>query len=405
LRFRRSPQRRVERSTGQVHLAGGDQVDPLDERELVELSAVFAAPRWLRDLGFASWLTVGALLLLLGLVWLLGATATITQPVVAGFVIACVTSPLVRFLGRHGIGRAAGAAVVLLLILAVGVLVVVLVIGGITSQSAQLSAAASDAGDKISGWLDDLGVDPSSASSATDSAQRDATSTVSTLVHGIATGISGLTSLVLGLSFALLSIFFLLKDGPAMRAWLVRHMGVPLPVGRIITGDVIVALQRYFGGVTIVAAFNAFVVGIGALLLGVPLVGTIALVTFICAYIPYIGAAAAGALAVVVALGSEGTQTAVLMLVVVILANGALQQLVQPLAYGAALDLNPLVVLVVTVGAGALFGMVGLVLAAPFTSAAVHISADLARAHAATPQPEPEPPPLIGGEPAPGLER
>jgi predicted PurR-regulated permease PerM len=404
LTFRRSRRRRVESSTGEVGLAGEDHVVSLDERQVVELSAVFAAPRWLRDLGFASWLTVGALLLLLGLVWLLGATATITQPVVAGFVIACVTSPLVRFLAGHRIARAAGAAIVLLLILGIGVLLVVLVLGGITSQSAQLSAAASDAGDKISGWLEDAGVDFSSASSATDSAQRDATSTVSTLVHGIATGISGLTSLVLGLSFALLSIFFLLKDGPAMRAWVVRHMGVPPPVGRIITGDVIVSLQRYFGGVTIVAAFNALVVGIGALILGVPLVGTIALVTFICAYIPYIGAAAAGALAVVVALGSNGTQTAVLMLVVVILANGALQQLVQPLAYGAALDLNPLVVLVVTVGSGALFGMVGLVLAAPLTSAAVHISGDLARARAAIPSAEPEPSPPAGGEPAPGLE-
>jgi predicted PurR-regulated permease PerM len=374
-----------------VDVAPADESLRLDERDLVELSAVFAAPRWLRDLGFASWLTVGALLLLLGLIWLIGATATITEPVIAGFVVACVTAPLVRLLARRRIPRAVGAAIVLLLILAIGVLVVVLVIGGITSQRDELSSLASNAGDKISGWLKDVGVDAPSAASVTDSAQKDATATVSTLVHGIATGISSLTSLVLGLSFALLSIFFLLKDGPAMRAWVVRHMGVPAPVGRTITGDVVVALQHYFGGVTIVAAFNAFVVGIGALLLDVPLVGTIALVTFICAYIPYIGAAAAGGLAVVVALGSGGTDTAVIMLIVVILANGALQQLVQPLAYGAALDLNPLVVLVVTVGAGALFGMLGLVLAAPLTSAGVHISADLARARAPTPEAIEEP--------------
>ena len=50
-----------------------------------------------------------------------------------------------------------------------------------------------------------------------------------------------------------------------------------------------------------------------------------------------------------------------------------LQQLIQPLVMGATLSLNPLVVLVVTIGAGSLFGMVGLTLAAPLTSAAVHI--------------------------------
>ena len=56
---------------------------------------------------------------------------------------------------------------------------------------------------------------------------------------------------------------------------------------------------------------------------------------------------------------------------------GALQQVIQPFVMGATLSLNPLVVLVVTIGAGALFGMVGLTLAAPLTSAAVHISNEL----------------------------
>ena len=71
------------------------------------------------------------------------------------------------------------------------------------------------------------------------------------------------------------------------------------------------------------------------------------------------------------------------MLVIVLLANGLLQNILQPIAFGATLGLNPLVVLIVTVGAGALFGMVGLVLAAPLTSAAVSMSANLARARAA----------------------
>jgi predicted PurR-regulated permease PerM len=75
------------------------------------------------------------------------------------------------------------------------------------------------------------------------------------------------------------------------------------------------------------------------------------------------------------------------MLVIVILANGMLQNVVQPIAFGATLSLNPLVVLVVTIGAGCLFGMIGLVLAAPLTSAAVHIMGDLARARAAAAAP------------------
>ena len=40
---------------------------------------------------------------------------------------------------------------------------------------------------------------------------------------------------------------------------------------------------------------------------------------------------------------------------------------------GAALNLHPLAVLVLTIGAGCIFGMLGLVLAAPIASAVVHI--------------------------------
>ena len=68
---------------------------------------------------------------------------------------------------------------------------------------------------------------------------------------------------------------------------------------------------------------------------------------------------------------------------IVLLANGLLQNIVQPIAFGATLDLNPLVVLIVTIGAGSLFGMVGLILAAPLTSAAVHIVRDVGQARLA----------------------
>jgi predicted PurR-regulated permease PerM len=362
-------------------------VEHAEEHHLVQidaeqLSAVFSAPRWLRDLGLLSWFLVGVAFLLAGLIALLGATSAITQPVLIGFVVACVASPVVHWLGRHGLPRAAGAALVLLALVAIAVLVIVLVIGGITSQLGDIGSYSGDAVEKVEGWLTDAGVDSGGASSASETTKDSVSSSMSALIHGAISGIEGLASLALGLSFAMLSIFFLLKDGPSMRAWVDRHLGVDESVAQTITGNVIVSLRRYFGGVTIVAAFNAVVVGLGAIVLGVPLVGTIALVSFVTAYIPYIGAFVAGAFAVVLALGSEGVTDAIIMLVIVLLANGLLQNILQPIAFGATLGLNPLVVLIVTVGAGALFGMVGLVLAAPLTSAAVHISADLARARA-----------------------
>jgi predicted PurR-regulated permease PerM len=160
-------------------------------------------------------------------------------------------------------------------------------------------------------------------------------------------------------------------------------MGVPHDIGHTITGRTLQSLRGYFVGVTAVAVFNAVVIGLGAWILGVPEVGAIMLINFVAAYIPYLGAWSAGAFTVLIALGSEGSGTAITMAVVVLLANGILQQLVQPLAYGAALGIHPLAVLIVTIAGGSLFGTIGLILAAPLTSAIVKISSDLARVRAA----------------------
>jgi putative heme transporter len=379
------------------HGKGGDArnaegVLPVPELEPGGLASSFAPPPWLRNVGRTSWLLVGFLVLLAGVIWLLGATYTITGPVVAATIVATVAMPVVGRLDRH-MPRAAAAGLVLLGLLALGVVVLVIVIGGITSQEGSIGDNLSAAADKAESWLKRAGVDSSGASSAKSQVESDVPQIVSTLTHGIVSGIQGLTSLAFGLSFFLLSLFFLLKDGPSMHAWLDRHLGVPQPVATVVTGRTIGSLRGYFRGVTIVAAFNGVVVAIGALLLGVPLAGTIGVVTFVTAYIPYVGAFVSGAFAVLLALGSEGTQTALIMLVLVILANGLLQNIVQPFAMGSALDLHPLAVLVISISAGCIFGMLGLVLAAPLTSAAVKITRDLARARAV--ETEPEQPPEV----------
>ena len=354
----------------------------LSPAEAGQLATVFAPPRWLRDLGRASWLLVGLFVLLAGVVWLLGTTQTIVGPVVAATIVAAVTAPVVRRLTTHRIPRAVAVAIVLLAVAAVAVVVIVIVIGGVTSQTSEIGKHASEAADRGEGWLKSLGVNDSGAAGAKDAAERDVPAIISALATGVIHGIKGLTSVAFALSLSALSLFFLLKDGPLMRGWVDRHLGVPLPVAQTITGGVLRSLRGYFQGVTIVAAFNGVVVGLASLALNVPLAGTIAVVTFVTAYVPYIGAFVAGAFAVIIALGAKGTTIALVMLLVVILANGLLQNIVQPFAMGSALDLHPLAVLVLTISAGCVFGMIGLVLAAPIASAAVHITRDLARARA-----------------------
>jgi len=107
-------------------------------------------------------------------------------------------------------------------------------------------------------------------------------------------------------------------------------------------------------------------------LLGVPLAGTIAVVSFVTSYVPYIGAFVAGAFAVLIAYGSGGLPHALIMLAIVLLANNTIQNVVEPFAFGTRLRLHPLVVLLTVTTAAILFGMMGAILAAPLASAAAN---------------------------------
>ena len=93
------------------------EIDP------AELSGIFAAPQWLRDLGLMAWLLVGVAAFLVGAIWLLTLTQTIVLPVITAGIMAAVLSPMVGYLERHRVPRGAATAIVFLLIVAAGALV------------------------------------------------------------------------------------------------------------------------------------------------------------------------------------------------------------------------------------------------------------------------------------------
>jgi len=362
------------RPSGREGAGGEDEVIEIDPGAL---SGIFAAPKWMRDLGFSSWLLVGVAAALVGTIWLLSLTETIVLPVITAGIIASVTAPLVDWLSRHRVPRAVGAALVFVAIIAVGFAVGMLILAGIASQADSLSASLRDGASEIESLVGDLGVNATTAADANSGASASISAGFEALTHGLVGGVDKLASLTVFLSFTALSLFFLLKDMPTIGGFVERHLGVPVPLAHSILGRLAVSMRGYFLGVTAVSVWSALIVGAGALALGVPLPATIAIVTFVGGYVPYLGAWAAGAFAVLIALGGEGVETALALAVVVLLANGVLQQLIQPIAYGAALKLHPLAVLIVTIAGGCLFGAIGLVLAAPLLSAGVRITAEI----------------------------
>src|SRR5436190_13102414 len=173
------------------------------EIDATSLSRVFSAPMWLRDLGLLAWFLVGVAILLVGLVWLLGLTSTITMPVIVGAILATVAGPLVTKMQQHGVPRAAGAAIVLLGLVVLVFLIFLMVVGGIVEQSSEIKTSLSEAVDKIESWVNSLGANGTSG--VKQSAETGTANAGHTLIHGLGQGIKDLTSLIFFLTFSAFS--------------------------------------------------------------------------------------------------------------------------------------------------------------------------------------------------------
>lgn len=178
------------------------------------------------------------------------------------------------------------------------------------------------------------------------------------------------SEVLFGIFLALALTFLFLKDGAAMWQWLVTKLNGRArdrvdAAGRAAWGTV----GAYVRGLTVVAAFDAVGIAAGLLLLGVPLVVTLAVLQFVASYIPTIGALVAGAIAVAVAYSSGGFATAALTALLVLVVQQIGNNVIEPWIMGHTVPLHPAVVLIaVTVGA-ALWGVAGALLFVPLAAA------------------------------------
>jgi predicted PurR-regulated permease PerM len=318
-----------------------------------------AVPR----LGVWSWSFVGCVVATVIIVIALGAVSEIFLPMTFAAVLAVMFKPFVGTLQRHKIKPTLGAGLIVLGLLALGVGVVYATVVGVADQVDEISAVTDDA---LAEAHDSLNVDEAALEDARAATEEAApmisTGAVTRLVEGIDTLIGIASGVILGS----LIMYYMLKDGTNLRRGLVNRFGPNLrsDIDGFI-GDACRILRDYGRGRTVMSAVVSAVVGLAALLLGLPLVFTIIVVNFVGGYIPYIGAFLGGGLAVIVALGDGGVTEAVIMLLVVLASNLMLENFVEPRVMGRTLDIHPLVVLVVTALGGLVGGIVGLILAVP----------------------------------------
>lgn len=320
---------------------------------------------WLPRAGVLAWSIVGIVVVTLIIASALAAVSEIALPLTFAAVLAVVFEPLVGSLVRHGFRPTIAAGVVVLGLIALMSAVVVAVVSGVTGQADQIGESVQSA---IARAAETLSVDQSSLDSARAEMEMSASSIGGGLLTRLVSGVSGVIGFASGCILGALIMYYMLKDGARLRRSLVHQFdpAVRQDVDGFI-GDACRILRSYGRGRTVMSAIVSVVITAVSLLLGLPLVFTIAVVNFIGGYIPYIGAFIGGGLAVVIAFGDGGLGPAVIMLVVVLAANLLLENFVEPKVMGRSLDIHPLVVLIVTALGGLLGGIVGLILAVPFT--------------------------------------
>ena len=315
--------------------------------------------------GRLAWSFVGLVLVVAIVGGALAVAGTVVLPLFFAVVLAILFRPAVRWLECHHVPGALAAGVLVVALVIASVAFVWMVVVGIVREADDLMA-------QLQAALAQLGVDASASDSIT-AAVEDLSPTVSTgFVEAIFAGIDTVSTLIAAAVLGMLILYYMLKEGGAFVRAIERRM-VP---GRATQLDAFVAdsamvMRHYWMGRTIVSAVVACVVGIAAVLMGLPMVGTLMAVTFVGGYIPYIGAFIGGLLAVVVAIAENGVPAGVLMLLVVLVANLLIENLVDPHVTGRTLRIHPLVVLLVTTMGGVLGGLVGLMMAVPMTLIAV----------------------------------
>jgi predicted PurR-regulated permease PerM len=182
------------------------------------------------------------------------------------------------------------------------------------------------------------------------------------VVSGASAGISFLGGFVL----MVFVLFFFLKDGHELRTWCVRGLPLRWRTRADHAADAVwQALGSYTRGVVFVAAIDAVFIGTGLLILGVPLALSLALLTFIAAFVPIVGAVVAGAVAVLVAVASKGFGTALIVLALILLIQQIEGNVLHPVVMRRAVELHPIVVVVAVAAGGTLAGIAGAALAVP----------------------------------------
>jgi predicted PurR-regulated permease PerM len=292
-------------------------------------------------------------------------------PLLLAIIIAAAFSPVVVWMRNRGLPPIAAAWIALLGSLLVLGGIITAIVFAVRQQWAELFEEAQTGIDKLIVWVQSL---PLPLDLIDFEGLRDQLIDFATSAQfgsGALSGAVAVGEFVAGFLLFLVILFFFLKDGDRIWAFFLRPFtGVRLARGQRVGRTAVVTLGGYIRGTSIVALVDAVGIGLALVILQVPLALPLAVIVFIAAFIPIVGATVAGILAALVALVANGPVIALIVIIVVIAVNQLEGNFLQPVVMAQSLKLHPLVILLALSVGTILGGIVGAVLSVPIAATA-----------------------------------
>jgi putative heme transporter len=339
-----------------------------------------AVPAWLDTIAQFSWRLLVVLIGVAGLVMLFTRLYLVSLPIILALVLATIAVPPARRLERRGVPRLLAALVIVVGGAAAFLGGLILLVPAFTRQVAALGPTISEAFDRVLDWIEagPLGLDRSDIERLVTDALDNIgqfSGTIATQVGSIAIAVG---EVLTAISLAIVLLFFFVKDGEQIIGWFIAR--APERVRddmRAAGARGWGALAGYVRGTAAIALIDAVGIGLGLLIVGVPLVLPLTLLVFVGGFVPVIGAFVSGLLATLVALATGGLTTALIVLAIVVLVQQVESNILQPMIMRRAVSLHPIVILSVLTAGAVIVGVLGAFLAVPIAATLAAVGNEL----------------------------
>ncbi|WP_372788869.1 AI-2E family transporter [Paraconexibacter sp.] len=327
-------------------------------------------PPRLDDAAAWAWRLLVVATAAVGVGWLALQLSVVTLPVLVALLATAALWPVRAALSERGLGPASAAAITFLVLVAILLVLAVLVGPPAIKQAGDLGESVRSGAADLPAQLGGLGISREDAERAVDGAADALHDNARAIGFGVFEAVLVAANVAAATLLALVLVFFFLKDGPQLWNGV---LGL-LPADRRDDLDkdgraAFASLSGYVRAQALVATIDAVGIGLAVALVGVPLALPIAVLTFVLAFIPVVGAIISGAVAALVALAFGGLGDAIVVLGAVVLVQQLEGNVFFPLLVSRSVELHPVVVLLALASGATLAGIGGAVVAVPVAAA------------------------------------